>query len=60
MGDEDLPSVEQSIMALQGHKAAICAEVLNDPRINKQIPITNKKGISIRAIRQIFTKPKKI
>jgi hypothetical protein len=52
--------VEQSIMALQGHKAAICAEVLNDPRINKQIPITNKKGISIRAIRQIFTKPKKI
>ena len=60
MGTDDVPSVEQSIMELQGHKAAICADVLNDPRINKQIPITNKKGISIRAIRQIFTKPKKI
>jgi len=60
IGDEQLPSVEQSIMELQGHKAAICADVLNDPRINKQIPITNKKGITIRAIRQIFTRPNKI
>jgi len=59
MGNDDLPSVEQSIMELQGHKAAICAEVLNDPRINQQIPISNKKGISIRQIRMIFTKTKK-
>jgi SNF2 family DNA or RNA helicase len=53
-GEENLPSIEQSIMVLQGHKAITCSEVLNDPRLAKQIPAT-KSTISIKTLRKIFS-----
>jgi SNF2 family DNA or RNA helicase len=54
-GDDDCPSIEESIMALQGHKSLVCAEVLNDKRIENQIPTKSKNpGISIRDIKKIF------
>ena len=55
-GTEELPSIEETMMALQGHKALICSEVLNDPRIAGQIPEGSKKmaGINIRDIKKIF------
>jgi hypothetical protein len=38
-------SVEEEILALQGHKSIVCSKVLNDERIEKQIPVkrTNDK-----------------
>ena len=45
-------SVDMAMMSLQGHKASVCAEVLNDKRIENQIPIKCEK--SIDAIRKIF------
>ena len=50
------PSVEQAMIALQGHKSLLSAEVLNDQRITTQIPTGNKTSdtISISAIRNIF------
>ena len=56
IGTEDLPSIEEAMMALQGHKALICSEVLNDPRIAGQLPECTKKiaGVTIREIRKIF------
>jgi len=50
------PSVEQAMMALQGHKSIISAEVLKDDRLKNQIPTGNKTSdrISITAIRNIF------
>jgi SNF2 family DNA or RNA helicase len=50
------PSVEQAMIALQGHKSLLSAEVLNDERITTQIPTGNKTSdtISITAIRNIF------
>lgn len=55
-GYEDLPSIEHSIMTLQGTKAIVCAEVLNDERILQQIPtkIKNKNNISIKDLKKIF------
>ena len=55
-GTEELPSIEEAMMALQGHKALICSEVLNDPRIAGQIPECSKKiaGLTIRDIKKIF------
>ena len=53
-GEENLPSIEQSIMALQGHKAITCSEVLNDPRLAKQIP-ASKSTISIKTLQKIFS-----
>tara|TARA_R110002096_G_scaffold133869_2_gene284855 strand:+ start:1168 stop:2655 length:1488 start_codon:yes stop_codon:yes gene_type:complete len=53
-GDEDIPSVEQSIMVLQEHKSKLCAEILADDRLLKQIPVTNKKGVSLRDVKNIF------
>jgi SNF2 family DNA or RNA helicase len=52
-GTEELPSIEESMMALQGHKAVICSEVLNDPRLAKQIPGC-RGDLSIREIKKIF------
>jgi hypothetical protein len=40
------------MMALQGHKSSVCAEVLNDKRIEDQIPV--KDRISILDIKKIF------
>lgn len=45
-------SVEEHMMALQGHKSSVCAEVLNDKRIEDQIPV--KDRISILDIKKIF------
>jgi hypothetical protein len=53
-GEEGLPSIEESIMQLQGHKAAICAQVLNDPRLSSQIPAA-KTRMTIQDIRRLFS-----
>lgn len=45
-------SVDLAMMALQGHKAQVCAEVLNDEKVGYQIPVKYEK--SIDAIRKIF------
>ena len=58
-GDDETPSVEQSIMVLQGHKSTVCAEILGDERLLKQIPQTNRKGVSLRDVRNIFRAQKK-
>lgn len=53
-GEEALPSVEQSIMHLQEGKAKVCAEVLNDPRLETQVPNVTKTKINIQTLRKIF------
>ena len=53
-GDDDIPSVEQSIMVLQGNKSKVCAEILGDDRLLNQIPVSNRKGVSLRDVRNIF------
>jgi SNF2 family DNA or RNA helicase len=55
-GTEEIPSIEHSVMTLQGHKSVICSEVLNDPRIVQQIPtkIKNKNNITIKDLKKIF------
>jgi hypothetical protein len=40
---------------LQGHKSAVCAEVLNDERLRSQLPTAPKKGVTARAVRKIFS-----
>jgi SNF2 family DNA or RNA helicase len=45
-------SVDLAMMSLQGHKSVLCADVLNDKRIEFQIPMKHEK--SIDAIRKIF------
>lgn len=45
-------SVDLAMMSLQGHKSVLCAEVLNDKRIEFQLPMKQTK--SIDAIRNIF------
>jgi SNF2 family DNA or RNA helicase len=51
-GTNELPSIEESMMALQGHKSVICSEVLNDPRLAGQIP--DSRSVGIREIKKIF------
>ena len=53
-GVEPLPSVEQSIMQLQEGKAKVCAEVLNDPRLETQVPNVTRTKITIHTLRKIF------
>ena len=53
-GVEQLPSVEQSIMHLQEGKAKVCAEVLNDPRLETQVPNTTQTKITIHTLKKIF------
>ena len=57
-GTDDMPSVEQSVMELQGHKSEICAEVLNDKRLANKIPVSNRGGITVRDIKNIFRNKK--
>ena len=45
-------SVEFAMMSLQGHKSILCADVLNDKRVEDQIPIRQEKTMD--AIRKIF------
>ena len=48
-------SVEEEILALQGHKSIVCSKVLNDERIEKQIPVNRTSAkISILDIKKIF------
>jgi SNF2 family DNA or RNA helicase len=58
VGSEDasqpLHSVEQSIMQLQEVKAKVCAEVLNDPRLETQVPNVPRTKINIQTLRAIF------
>jgi hypothetical protein len=49
---QSVKSIDLAMMALQGHKASVCAEVLNDERVKYQIPVKYEK--SIDAIRKIF------
>jgi SNF2 family DNA or RNA helicase len=53
-GDDLYPSVEESIMNLQGHKSIICAEVLNDPRLIQQIPTRSRSTMTLADILNIF------
>ena len=53
-GVAPLPSVEQSIMQLQEGKAKVCAEVLNDPRLETQVPNVSRTKITIHALKKIF------
>ena len=48
-------SVEEEMMAFQGHKSIVCSKVLNDERVERQIPVkrTTEK-ISILDIKKIF------
>jgi len=54
IGEDKLPSVEVSIMGLQDGKAKICAEILNDPRLESIVPNIPKTKINILALRKIF------
>jgi SNF2 family DNA or RNA helicase len=55
LGTEEVPSIEESMMELQGHKSTICSAVLNDPRIIGQIPVCKKRTqCGVLAIRKIF------
>ena len=48
-------SVEEEMMALQGHKSIVCSRVLNDERIENQIPVKRTSDkISILDIKKIF------
>ena len=48
-------SVEEEMMALQGHKSIVCSEVLNDDRVKTQIPVNRTTAkISILDIKNIF------
>jgi SNF2 family DNA or RNA helicase len=53
-GVDALPSVEQSIMQLQEGKAKVCAEVLNDPRLETQVPNATQTKITIHTLKKIF------
>ena len=52
---EDLPSIEQALICLQGAKSEICSEVLNDIRLREQVP-KNLHGaqITLKEIVKIF------
>jgi SNF2 family DNA or RNA helicase len=48
-------SVEEEMMALQGHKSIVCSQVLNDDRVKTQIPVSRiSDRISILDIKKIF------
>lgn len=55
-GDEELPSIEESIMILQEHKSVVTSEVLNDPRITASFPKHGKNRMDIKTLSKIFSK----
>jgi len=55
-GDENLPSIEESIMELQGHKAVVCGEVLNDQTFAAKLPKVVKSRMTVRELRRIFAR----
>jgi SNF2 family DNA or RNA helicase len=52
VGTNNIPSIEESMMELQGSKSRVCAEVLNDERLISQIPISSR--ITIKDIKKLF------
>ena len=52
-GPRPLPSVEQSILELQGTKSQVAAQVLADDRLAQQMPKT-KTGVTAQNLRMIF------
>lgn len=54
VGSETLPSVEQSIMQLQEGKAKVCAEILNDVRIETAVPNVSRNKINVQTLKKIF------
>ena len=54
IGTDKTPSVEQSIMTLQAGKATLSATLLNDSRLETQIPNVTKTKLNIRALAKIF------
>ena len=55
VGGDAFASVEQSIMQLQEGKAKVCAEVLNDQRIEGQVPNVSRAKVNIQTLRKIFS-----
>ena len=55
-GEEGLPSIEESIMELQGHKAVVCGEVLNDQTFAAKLPKNVKSRMTVRELRRIFAR----
>lgn len=47
-----LPSIEETIIQVQGAKSVVCSEVLNDPRMLEQIPVP--KNDMVKVIRDFF------
>tara|TARA_B100001996_G_scaffold68145_1_gene49678 strand:- start:1087 stop:1440 length:354 start_codon:yes stop_codon:yes gene_type:complete len=56
VGDDACPSVEEAIIGIQVRKSKACAEVLNDKRLESQIPASEKMTnmMSISEVRNIF------
>lgn len=52
-GNEEVSSIELTMMKLQNHKSIVCSEVLNDPRILKELPPV-KTNITIKDIANLF------
>jgi SNF2 family DNA or RNA helicase len=52
-GNEEIPSIEESIMKLQDTKSQVCAEVLNDPRLGSQLP-KSKSKYTIQDLKRLF------
>ena len=57
-GNEEVSSVEQSILKLQESKSEVTANVLCDDRLKTAIPFANRKGIDIKSLKYIFSKDK--
>mgnify|MGYP003340531224 FL=1 len=53
---ETLPSIEQSIVELQMAKSQVCADVLHDTRLLKQVP--GMSQMKLRTIAKMFRKTK--
>ena len=51
----DLCSIEQTLVNLQEQKSKICAEVLLDKRIEKQVPAIKETDITIHELKNFFS-----
>ena len=51
----ELCSIEQTLVNLQGKKSEICAEVLMDERVKRQIPSIRKTDINIHDLKNFFS-----
>lgn len=49
-------SIEEAIMNVQGHKAIVCSEVLNDPKFAEKLPTKLKAPMNVRALGRIFSR----